>query len=158
MPYRWTDDSHRELHLWPRKSLRPEGFVFLISITGLLFLLPLFAVLGTAVLLGLLPFILAVLAGLWWAIRRNNRDRDIVEILSLTPKCLRLIHRDGAGQDRTWEANPYWVRVNCEIRCGPAENYLTLEGGPRPVEIGAFLSDEERLSLKDDLERALDAR
>ena len=35
------------------------------------------------------------------------------------------------------------------------DNYLTLEGGPRPVEIGAFLSEKERLSLKDDLERAL---
>lgn len=157
MPYRWTDESHRELHLWPHKSLPPEGFVTLISITGLLFLLPLFAVLGTNVLWGLLPFILAALAGLWWAIRRNNRDRDIVEILTLSPKCLRLIHRDPAGQDRTWEANPYWVRVNCEIRGGPVDSYLTLQGGPRPVEIGAFLSEKERLSLKVDLERALAA-
>ncbi len=34
---------------------------------------------------------------------------------------------------------------------GPVENYVTLTGGGREVEIGAFLSEEERLSLFEDL-------
>ena len=33
--------------------------------------------------------------------------------------------------------------------------YLTLQGGPREVELGAFLTPPERLGLKDTLERAL---
>ena len=34
-------------------------------------------------------------------------------------------------------------------------HYITLKGKGREVEIGAFLSEEERLSLYDDLNRAL---
>ena len=35
------------------------------------------------------------------------------------------------------------------------ENYVTLKGGGREVEIGAFLSPEERLVLHDELEAQL---
>lgn len=155
MPYAWTDDSHSEMHLWPHKSLPPEGFVVFISITALLFLMPLFAVLGSVILWGLLPFLLATLTGVWWAIKRNNRDRDIHEVLRLEGQTVTLTHRDPTGQEQIWQANPYWVRVTCDADGGPVKNYLTLEGGPRRVEIGAFLSEEERLALLDDLTRAL---
>ena len=38
---------------------------------------------------------------------------------------------------------------------GPVPNYLTLQGGPREVELGAFLSEEERLALRDEVQAAL---
>jgi len=41
----------------------------------------------------------------------------------------------------------------------PVENYLTLEGNQRTVELGGFLSPEERLTLKaaiDETLRSLD--
>ncbi|MEM8820806.1 MAG: DUF2244 domain-containing protein [Pseudomonadota bacterium] len=38
---------------------------------------------------------------------------------------------------------------------GRPENYLTLKGGGREIELGAFLSPEERLSLAERLEDAI---
>jgi uncharacterized membrane protein len=37
---------------------------------------------------------------------------------------------------------------------GPVENYLTLSGSDRTVEIGAFLSPEERVALHGELQSA----
>jgi uncharacterized membrane protein len=38
---------------------------------------------------------------------------------------------------------------------GPVPEYITLAGGPREVELGAFLSEEERVTLAPELRRAL---
>ena len=38
---------------------------------------------------------------------------------------------------------------------GKVEDYLTLQGGPREVEIGAFLTPPERRALEDRLVAAL---
>jgi uncharacterized membrane protein len=43
------------------------------------------------------------------------------------------------------------VRINDYPKEGPVEHYLTLQGGPREVEIGAFLTVEERLALQREL-------
>jgi uncharacterized membrane protein len=40
-------------------------------------------------------------------------------------------------------------------RGGPVPNYVTLTGDGREVEIGAFLSEEERISLFDELTKKL---
>ncbi len=156
MPYQWSQDNHeKRLSLWPYRSLPPRGFVIFIAVTASFFLLPLLAVLGTFVFWALLPFLLAAVGAIWWALQRNNRDREILEEMHLTSDEITLSRHEPGGETRHWTANPYWVRVNCQPEGGPVENYLTLEGGPRRVEIGAFLGPDERLALKDELERAL---
>ena len=50
-----------------------------------------------------------------------------------------------AWQEKTWEANPYWVRLRSHSE--PLPEYLTLTGGPREVELGAFMTPEERRRL-----------
>jgi uncharacterized membrane protein len=47
------------------------------------------------------------------------------------------------------------VRVILHARGGPVPQYLTLQGGDREVELGAFLTPPERVGLKDTLERAI---
>ena len=56
MPYKWTHTGENEnlacLQLWPHSSLPSGGFVGFIAVTFALILLPLFPLLGTAVLWG----------------------------------------------------------------------------------------------------------
>jgi len=144
------------LHLVPHRSLTPEGFVLFISGTAALFALPLIGLLGKPVLWGILPFFGLTLSGLWYALSRNARDRARTrEELCLWSDRVKIVRHDPARPPRAWEANPYWVRLRLHPRGGPVENYLTLKGGGREVELGAFLSPQERLALHDRLDSAL---
>lgn len=145
------------LELWPHQSLSPVGFVVMIGATFLMLMLPLVALIGTAVLWGILPFVLGALSLLWFGLKRSWRDRDILETLELTSNAVTLTRRDPDGSLRDWTANPYWMRVERHERVGMVEDYLTLEGGPRQVEIGAFLTPEERRDLERRLLRAIGA-
>jgi len=157
MPYEWSsaaipDDT---LTLWPHQSLQPRGFALFIGATATLFLLPLLAVLGSVVLWLLLPFLLIALAGVWFAIHRNRRAAQISEVLTLTETHAHLMRRNPRGDVLEWDCNRHWVVPELHIIGGPVANYVTLRGNGRKVEIGAFLSEEERVALYDDLMRAL---
>ena len=54
-----------------------------------------------------------------------------------------------------WEGNPYWTRVTLDINNPKLKNYLTLVGKGRHIELGAFLSPDERIELKDKIQNAL---
>jgi uncharacterized membrane protein len=151
MPYQWTsDDGARVLRLWPHQSLSARGFVWFVGGTAALMAVPLLSVAGSAILWGLLPFMALAVAGIWAALRRSWRDRTIEEELTLAPDRADLVRRDRRGE-RRWRANPYWVSVQLHETGGPVPNYLTLKGDGREVEIGAFLSEEERIALRGEL-------
>jgi uncharacterized membrane protein len=159
MPYQWmpAHDDTRLLRLWPYRSLTETGFVWFIGTTAALIALPLVVMIGQPVLWGLLPFVVAAVAGVWWALSRNAQDRTILEELSVTRDQLRLIRRNPHGPDQVWEANPYWVRLNVHPIGGPVPHYVTLNGNGREVEIGAFLSEDERVALGRELGACLSA-
>ncbi len=161
MPYSWIATPDRlpatpaRLDLWPHRSLPPAGFAGFIGVTALLIAVPLVPLLGTWALWGLLPFLVAAIWGLWWALRRSYRDGALVEVLTLEPDRIALVRHDARRAPRAWEANPYWVSVHLHPKGGPVPNYLTLKGAGREVELGAFLGADERLTLRDDLLAAL---
>ncbi len=112
--------------------------------------------LGTAALWGVLPFFVLVIWAVWVAIRRHWRDASqVFEELTLWRDRIELVRQDPRNGRRDWSANPYWVRLSLRPEGGPVENYLTLKGGDREVELGAFLSPQERESLHADLQQAL---
>lgn len=160
MPYQWLPPEGGEdrLCLWPHRSLTRRGFVWFIGATATMIAVPLVGLLGTPVLWALLPFVLGAIWAIWFALRKNGRDREVVEDLRLAPDRITLVRHGPKGRRQDWEANPYWVRVTLHQTGGPVPNYLTLKGDGREVELGAFLSEEERIALKDDLERHLHAR
>lgn len=161
MPYEWTRPDPApgapvaELHAWPYRSLPRRGMVVFIGLTCCLVAMPLLAVIGSPVLWGLLPFLAIAIAGLWWAIERSYTDGTVLEELRLWPDRLCLTRHNPRAPRQDWEANPYWVRLHLHATGGPVEDYLTLKGNGREVELGAFLSPEERKSLHDELARAL---
>ena len=155
MPYEWLPpkDGKDRLHLWPHRSLTQAGFVWFVGATAVLIALPLMGTLGSPVLWALLPFLLGAIWAIWFALRKNGRDRDIVEDLAFDPDRITLVRHGPKGRRQDWDANPYWVRVTLHETGGPVPNYLTLKGEGREVELGAFLSEEERIALRDDLAR-----
>ena len=158
MPYEWLTPTHTEtrLHLWPYRSLPKRGLVWFIGGTAALLLLPLLAVLGSPVLWGVLPFLVLAVGGVWVALNHSYRTAEVIEDLSLTDQEIALVRHGPRGARKSWAANPYWVRVTLHKTGGPVPNYLTLTGGGREVEIGAFLSEDERIALHPELQSALD--
>jgi len=149
MPTQWLppEGDQRRLHLWPHQSLPRTGFVWFVGGTAALIALPLVAMIGTPVLWGILPFFALAIWGIWAALMRSYRDGAILEALTLDP-CETTLTRDGPrGAHHEWAANTHWVQVVLHPTGGPVPNYLTLRGGPREVEIGRFLSEDERVSL-----------
>ncbi|WP_121062108.1 DUF2244 domain-containing protein [Chachezhania antarctica] len=158
MPYDWTSprtDHVQELQLWPHQSLTPAGFAWFMGGTLVMMFVPLLAIVGTVLLWGLLPFMLLALWGLWAGLRRSNRNAQIIEILTLTDTEARLVRRNPKGDMQEWDCNRYWASAEIYATGGPVPNYVTLRGGGREVEIGAFLSEDERKALYDDLMRTL---
>lgn len=159
MPYQWLppSDDGQHLHLWPHRSLPKAGFVWFMGGTVALIAVPLLSVLGSPALWSLLPFVALAVAGLWVALSRSYRDGEIVEDLALAPGRITLTRHGPRGRHQAWEANPHWVRVTLHPTHGPVPDYLTLQGGPREVELGAFLAPDERRALAGELRAALTA-
>ncbi len=160
MPYQWFPPSENgdgtRVVLWPHRSLPPTGFAAFIVITAALLALPLLAVLGTPVVWAVLPFAVLATGGVWVALRRNAAEAGgLSEELRLARDRIEIVRRTPGGGRQDWAANPHWVRLTLHPSGGPVENYLTLRGGGREVELGAFLSPQERVALHDALARAL---
>jgi uncharacterized membrane protein len=164
MPYQWTEPRPltedipppiAQLRLWPHRSLPRRGFAGFFGGTATLACLPLLVVLGSPVLWGLLPFFVLTLSALWLAIQASYRTGEVREELRIWPNRVLLTRHERRGPSRSWEANPHWIRASLHETGGPVPNYLTLTGSGRTVEIGAFLSEDERVELKPVLEEAL---
>lgn len=158
MPYRWTSKPEaqvQELRLWPHNSLPQRGMAAFVLTTFTLILIPTLPLLGTVALWGLLPFVMGAVWAMYFALRRNRRARQIIEVLTLDGDETHLTRTDANGDVREWDCNRYWTQVTKYDDEGPVPHYITLKGKGREVEIGAFLSEDERIALYDDLIRAL---
>ncbi len=158
MPYEWTssqDDPQTRLTLWPHRSLPRRGFAAFVLATFTLITIPLYPLLGTVVLWGLLPFLMLALAGVWWGLEHSYRSANITEVLEIGPEMIHLVRTNPRGDVQDWECNRYWAKTSLHPTGGPVAHYITLKGKGREVEIGAFLSEGERKVLYGELTDAL---
>jgi uncharacterized membrane protein len=156
MPYEWNTPAGaptETLHLWAHQSLPARGYVWFIGATFLMILIPLIPLIGSVVAWGLIPFLMLAVFGMRYALDRNRKSRQISEVLTLTDTLAHLIRYNPKGDTQEWECNVYWATPELHATKGPVPNYVTLRGMGREVEIGAFLSEEERMDLFDDLKR-----
>lgn len=152
-PFERDDPALLDLTIWPNRSLSRRGFAWVLGIVAAGLALPIIPLLGTSLALGLIPFSLAALLALYVALRRSYADGRLTERIRIWHDLVTVERREPRGAVRRWQANPHWVRLSLRDD-GPVERYLTLTGGGREIELGAFLSPEERESLRADLELA----
>lgn len=160
MPYTWKpspepNQDHWQLELWPYRSLLRRDFVIFFGSTFALIGLPLIALVGSGALWVIMVFFAIVFAGLWGAVHKSYRQGEILEECTASPESVTLTRHNPDGQMQIWRANRYWATLHLHPTGGPVENYLTIRGGDREVEIGAFLNPAERSVLFDELNRAL---
>ena len=141
------------IRLTPHQSLSREGFVTFIGITFVLMMVPLTVFIGSGLWWGVAAHVFGALALCWTLLRRSWKDGTLTEDLRLWSDRIEIARYNPRSADQHWEANPYWVQLKLHPK--PVTNYLTLSGGSRDVELGRFLTPEERLSLRDLLERRL---
>jgi len=156
MPHRWSNTSRKcQATLWPHRSLPRRGFAAIVLMAFTLITVPLYGLLGTVFLWGLLPFLMITVGGLWWALEHTYKTAEVLEQLTITPQHTTLTHQPPKGDVLTWDCNTYWVRVEIHPTSGPVPDYITLSGNGRTVEIGSFLSEKERRTLISQIEVAL---
>ncbi len=149
-----SDAPILDLRLWPNRSLPRRGARVVLILLGIGLAAPLLPLAGTALIWGIVPFEAAVLGGLYLAFRRSYADGALTEELRLWPDVISVVRREAGGRILTWRADPFWVRTRL-IEDGKVEQYLTLRGDGREIELGAFLSPDERVALHGDLTAAL---
>ena len=158
MPYEWTSAPHstpQTMRLWAHNSLPARGMAAFVLSTFTLISIPALPLLGSPLLWGILPFTLAAVWGLYFALQRNYKMRQISEELVLSETMAHLTRTNPKGDVQEWDCDRYWTQVTKYENEGPVPHYITLRGKGREVEIGAFLSEEERIELYNDLQRAL---
>lgn len=153
-PFGRSDPPLFTVSLWPHRSMTRRGFRWFLGLLAAGLSIPLVSVWGTPVALFLTPFLLAALAFAWVMIELNYRAGRLVEELRIWPDAIAVERREPRGRVLRWAANPYWVTVG--LNDTPTiEKYLTLTGGGRTIELGAFLTPEERVDLAGGLRDAL---
>lgn len=153
----WRERLDRPVYrveLWPNQSLTATGLKVVLGVTATGLAIPLAPVLGTPVFWGLLPFLILAFLALIYAIRRNGRNLRLNETLTIWRDEVRVERREPGGRMLRWQAEPRSARVRLH---GDAqiESYLTMTGGGREIELGAFLAPEERVALAAEIEDAL---
>ncbi len=150
-----SDEPLVAISLWPNRSLPRNGFRLVLCFTAFMLCIPLLPLLGTPVGTAMIPFLCGALLLLWYFLERNYKDgARLREELRLWPDLIAVERHNVNGDQKFWQANPYWVRT--ELRdTEHVESYLILKGGNRDIELGSFLSPEERVTLRNDLDRAL---
>jgi len=156
MPYHWTStDTAKTLTLWPHRSLPIRGFAGVFGSIFILAIIPLFGLIGTSLLWGMLPFVLITLSGLYFAFMHTYRTGDAREVLTIGPEETLLKHTPYKGAPLDWACNTYWTRARIYPNEGPVRHYITLSGNGREAELGRFLSEDERKALFGELTDAL---
>ena len=138
-----------EALLYPHRSLGRKGYLILLAGTativflyGLVFLVlgawPIFGFLGGEWLL------------FWFLFRKNHRGDDRAERIRLYADHLLFERYDRHGGHTSERLQPYWLNVILE-RAHEPDNALFLRSHGRSIQVGAFLSAQERRRLAAEL-------
>lgn len=142
-----------EAELRPHRSLSPLGFWLLMAaVSAVCFTAGLaFLAVGAWPVFGFFGLDVALL---YLAFRLNYRSGRLVETICLNDRELVITRRFPNGQIREWRLIPYWVRVSLETPLHH-NSQLVLSSHGRHIELGSFLTPEERQEVAGALRAAL---
>ncbi len=151
-----TDPPLFETSLWPHRSLPRKGFVWLIGMLCALVLIPMLAFLGHRALWVILIMVMICIGALWYFIERNYTDGTVHENIKIWHDLITVERVNPRAPDQHWQANPHWVELHIKDT-KETQSYLTVTGGNREIELGAFLTPAERIDLRYRLEKEIRA-
>lgn len=145
-----------EAELRPHRSLSPLGFLLLMAAVSVIcFTAGLaFVAMGAWPVFGFLGLDVALL---YFAFRLNYRSGRLVETIYLNDRELVVTRRFPGGRVREWRFVPYWVRVSLESPLSH-DSKLVLSSHGRHIQLGDFLTPEERQEVAAKLRTALACR
>jgi uncharacterized membrane protein len=151
MPAKEASAFRAVLHA--HRSLGPRGFVILMSAIAAVN----FAVGVAFYMMGAWPVVgfcgLDILL-IYVAFKLNYRSGKAYELVELTPATLKLTQVAPSGKARSFEFNPYWVRVLFSER-PDGRTRLCIASHGKELEFGHVLNDDERRDFAGVLENAL---
>ena len=142
------------LTIWPHRSCDKKTFGLILVFIGIILVIPSFLFLNIFFALSILPFSLSSILVLYLVGNKNFNDALLIEKLIIYPKKIILERKEPNKTIKKWYSNPYWTKVNL-YNNGPVESYLTLKGNGKEVELGSFLTPEERINLKQKIDDTL---
>mgnify|MGYP003307552235 CR=1 FL=1 len=154
----WGDASEApfiNIRLVPNRSLDSYGTKVVFALIACGFLLPIIPFIGSPI-----GTTLTIFSGLTFylflaLLQKNFQEGHTFEEILISKRKIIVVHKEKNKEQKTWEGNPYWTRVDVDIHNAKLKNYLTLAGKGRHIELGAFLSPDERIELRDKIQNAL---
>ena len=139
--------------LHPHRSLSNTGFLLVLGFIGAVS----FATGVAFTLMGAWPVMgfygLDVLA-IYFAFKINYRSGKAYELVELSPELLKITQVQPSGRSRSFDFNPYWVKVLLnEWPDGSADLKLALHGNE--FEFARFLNADEKKDFAEALRGAL---
>ena len=150
-------ESSSSITIRPNRSLTRQGMTaFFLGICAVSIAVAVrFWLLGAWVVL---PISVLEMLVLGMAFRIVERDTRFCETISINGDAIQVVQKNWKSQEEC-SFPVYWVQIL--FKKDPTDwfpNHLYLRSHGRTLEIGACLTDEERLQLKQDLERILEKR
>ena len=144
-----------QIVLWPNRSFEIKNIKFLFGTLCIGFAVPILPFFGSSMGTLLLLFSVATLITFSSLFIQSYSGGNLKEIVRIDPKEISVTRIEANGNKISWKANSYWARVKLYPEGQIVENYLTLVGGNREIELGSFLSPEERTLVRVKIENIL---
>ncbi len=139
----------------PNRSLSSEGTLIVFSILAIGLIFPIIPFMGSQIGITLTLFSGGTLYLFLFFLGKNFQSGQVYEEIKISYEKIEIIHKEKYKKEITWEGNPFWTNVIMEDNPNKVENYLTIKEKGRHIELGAFLSPDERIDLKNEIQNAL---
>ena len=154
----WGDTNEApfiNIRLVPNRSLDSNGTKVVFAVIACGFLLPIIPFIGSPI-----GTTLTIFSGLTFylfltLLQKNFQQGNTFEEVLILKNKIIVVHKEKNKEQKTWECNPYWTRVHVDFNNPKLKNYLTLTGNGRHIELGTFLSPDERIELRNKIQNAL---